>query len=98
MYGLSEDIILKECRISMNTQRALLTSISEGLYQYVGIQCGLSETLRVQVQAEMDQVNAGEGNDVVKTLMDWVQRVRLRALYDLAACHAMTFTSAWTIV
>ena len=65
---------------------------------YAGIKCGLGETLRTEVTAKMERVNARHSNNVVGELLDWVRGVRLRALSDLAGCHAMAFTCAWASV
>ena len=98
MNGLTEHIVIRECRIAINIQRALSIFTSEGLYQYAGIKCGLGETLRTQVNADLDRVKAGKGDDIGRGLLDWVRSVRVRALQDLAACHAMAFTTAWGTV
>lgn len=95
-YGLTKDIIVKECKDCISLQRALCTFISEGSYQYAGIGSGLGAGMQAEVSSEIHRVNRGEGDDVIDKLMGWVRRVRLRALSDMAVCHAHLFTKAWT--
>ena len=98
MYGLTKDIIYEECRGGINIQRALSIFISEGPYHYAGIPFGLGETLRARVQEEVQRINEGAGEDLIEEVLRWVRCVQIRALQDLAVCHAMVFTAAWCTV
>lgn len=95
-FGLTESIIRRECKVVLNIQRALSIFTAEGSYTYSGLRFGLGETLRSHVISDVEKINSGEGGDLIESLLQWVRVVRLRALHDLAVCHAMDFTRIWS--
>ena len=95
LYGLTDGVIRRECGFILNIERALSTFMVEGLCTYSGIPFGIGETLRERVLADVQMINRGEGHEVIHSVLDWVSRVRVRALQDLAVCQAMEFTKVW---
>ena len=72
--------------------------MAEGSFTYSGTIFGLGETLRVKVISEVEKINNGQGEDIVQSILRWIHGVRVRALHDLAVCHAMEFNRIWATV
>jgi hypothetical protein len=71
--------------------------IAEGQYQYAGLGFALGESLRAEVCAHFDKVRIEQGEDVVQSVMGWIQSVQLRALQDLAGYKPMQFNRTWMV-
>ena len=84
--------------MGLNIIRAVSTFIGEGNYQYARTGSVLGESFRVQVLQEIEKINDGVGDEIIQEVLDWVRRVRVRALQDLAVCHPMDFNRAWCSV
>lgn len=95
-YGLTAEELRRECQVRINVKRSLSTFLAEGPYQFSGVRHGFGEDFRQRVQAEVDQICNGAGEDIVHEVMAWVHTVQLRALQEHAVCHPMQFIGAWT--
>lgn len=95
-YGLTAEELRRECQVGINVKRSLSTFLAEGPYQFSSVRHGFGEDFRQRVQAEVDQICNGAGEDIVQEVMAWVYTVQLRALQEHAVCHPMQFIRAWT--
>ena len=96
VFGLTESVIRKECKLVLNIQRALSIFTAEGSYCFSGLRFGIGETLRARVISEVEKINSGEGGDLIEAVLHWLRIVRVRALQDLAVCQALEFNCIWT--
>jgi hypothetical protein len=95
-YGLTAEEMRRECQVGINVKRSLSTFMADGPYQFSDVRQGFGEDFRQRVQAEVDRICSGAGEDIVQEVMAWVHTVQLRALQEHAVCHPMQFIRAWT--
>lgn len=95
MYGITRAAILEACAEDILIDRALSNFLWQGCFLYSGVAEELELALYEQLTREIRQVRDGKGDDIVSGVIDWVERVQVRALQDLAAEVPLQFQRAW---